>query len=274
MKSFALQRWDDGRLTVNCQFADVLRAAGLTTFDSLVHYTGGRVAKNLLPERTTTRIELPADDGELCAFYLKRHAAPPWKEYVKPWLRLTRPILGARNEWNAILEFHKVGLPTMTPVAVGEAGRRSFLLTESIDGCVKLSEWLENGHVAGDDGPDEMTEAVIHHVADTARKMHEAGLHHQDFYLTHLLVPADDPGREVYVIDLGRVRRRKRLSSRWIIKDLAQFNYSARALSQPARRRFLENYLGRPLRESDRPFLQRIDRKTEAIGRHSRRNRL
>ena len=97
---------------------------------------------------------------------------------------------------------------------------------------------------------------------------------YQDFYLTHLMVPADDPEGELFVIDLGRVRRRRRLGKRWIVKDLAQLNYSTPHLSRDDRLRFLETYLARPLSRTDRPFIDRIERKTESIARHSRKNRL
>ncbi|MGH7202562.1 MAG: lipopolysaccharide kinase InaA family protein, partial [Planctomycetaceae bacterium] len=139
MRSFAFERWDDGRLTVNRDFAPLLRAHGLTTFHALMHEVGGEVAKNLLRERTTSRFRLEDEDGSHCDFYIKRHRPPPVKEYVKPLLRLTWPVLGARNEWNALLDFHAAGISTMTPVALGEAGGESFLVTESLDGCTKLS---------------------------------------------------------------------------------------------------------------------------------------
>jgi tRNA A-37 threonylcarbamoyl transferase component Bud32 len=116
---------------------------------------------------------------------------------------------------------------------------------------------------------------MIHEVAGIARVMHRAGLHHQDLYLTHFLLREDDDLRHgLHLIDLGRARCRKRLSTRWIVKDLAQLNYSAHLLTPSQRRRFLEAYLDRPLDRGDRPFVERILRKTRAISRHSERNGL
>lgn len=275
---FEFQWWDRGRLEVNREFSQILRVNGLTTFDAIASFEGGRVVKNLLRERTTTRIVLPADSGSEQCFYLKKHAPPPWKEYVKPFLRLTRPILGARNEWKAIIRFHEIGIPTMVPVAFGQSGRSSFVMTKSIEGCVKLSHWMEN-HDKENSRDDELAGRLVEHVARIARTMHTAGMHHQDFYLTHLLTPksqADNGTGEstVFVIDLGRVCRRRRLIQRWIVKDLAQLNYSAPQLSRRNRLRFLETYLGRPLQGRDRSLLHRIERKTEAIARHSRKNGL
>lgn len=274
MKNFALETWDNGRLTYNVDFAETLRAAGLTTFNSIMQYRGGSIAKNVLQERTTTRIELATANDTAQAFFLKRHGPSPLKEHIKPWLRLQRPILGARNEWNAILAFHDVGIPTMTPVALGESGQHSFLLTESIEDCHKLSNWMEENAWTYDPDGAKRKQSVLRRIAETARRMHGAGLHHQDFYLTHLLVPADDPARELFVIDLGRVRKRRKLGKRWIIKDLAQLNYSTPHVSADERRRFLETYLARPIEESDRPLIERIERKTQAIARHSQKNQL
>ena len=95
-------------------------------------------------------------------------------------------------------------------------------------------------------------------MADVARTMHAAGLHHQDFYLTHLMVPQRGPAAPIHVLDLGRVRFQPRLARRWIVKDLAQLNYSAVGVSASDRLRFLTRYLGhRPTRD-DRALVTRI----------------
>jgi heptose I phosphotransferase len=265
----ACERWDGGRVRIGRPYAELFRRHGLTTFDSVMDYRDATVAKDVLRERTTVRIELTDADGMPRSFYVKRHTPSPWKEYVKPLLRLRRPILGARNEWEAIHHFRRIGIPTMTPVALGEDGRRSFLITEAIEGCVKLSEWLPRAGVQGFDGA-----VVRERIAETARRMHAAGLHHQDFYLTHLLVPTDDARARLYVIDLGRVQHRPRLASRWVIKDLAQLAFSARSVPGWDDRDFLARYLGRPLSPSDRRLERQIVAKVAAIHRHSRKNRL
>jgi len=272
----ALENWDDDRLIVNRDFAETLRRGGLTTFEAFMHEELGNVAKNLLRERTTFRLSLTADDGRLREFFLKRHRPSPLKEHVKPWLRFTRPILGARNEWNAIHRFHAAGIPTMVPVALGERGGESFLLTEAIPACCKLSVWMEThlGHDGRSSLPEEEVAGIVDGIADVARRMHRRGLHHQDFYLTHLLLPVDDPRRGIHVIDLGRALQRRRLGRRWIVKDLAQLNYSARLFPAWTRRRFLERYLGRPLQASDGRLRAQIDRKTARIARHSQKHRL
>jgi heptose I phosphotransferase len=277
VKSFAFDVWDGGRLTVNRDFSPLLIRNALTTFDSLMDYSAGQFAKNVLRERTTTRLELASSAGDRKVFFLKRHRRPPLVEYVKPWLRLQRPILGARNEWEAILRFHEVGIATMTPVALGESRGRSCLMTKAIEGCCKLSEWTQAQQGTLRNGQRETWHQAITGVAQVARTMHAAGLHHQDFYLTHLMLPLEEEhehSRRIRVLDLGRVRWHRRLSSRWVVKDLGQLDYSASRATSSDRLRFLTTYFGRRLQKADRRLIRRILRKSRAIARHSAKNGL
>ena len=288
MTTFTLQTWDEGRLIVNLDHAARLWNARLATFDALWNHAGGTVAKNLLKERTTTRIEVTDTQGESHAYFLKRHTRPPFKEYLKPLLRLTWPILGARPEWDAILRFHAAGIPTMTPVALGQSHGNSFLLTAAIEGCRKLSHVMDELRVdAAHTQPPRpagllprraerpaFASTVRQSIARSARTMHAHGLHHQDFYLGHLMIPASGKPDPLYVIDLGRVQHQKRLAQRWVVKDLAQLNYSAHGATRAERLRFMSEYLDRPLTEADRPLIRRIATKTERIARHSKKNRL
>ena len=275
VRDFEFEIRDAARLRINADFAGVLRAGGLDTFDALMDYEGGTTAKNLLRERQTTRLVLKDGTADR-AFYLKRHLPSPWKEYVKPLLRLTRPILGARNEFDALIRFHRLGIQTMVPVALGESGRRSFLVTEAINGCVKVSDWLSQEYDPANLADRQIWNGLIDAIAQLARTMHEAGMHHQDFYLGHLLfVPGAEPVK-LYVIDLGRALSRRRLSRRWLVKDLAQLNYSASKATARDRIRFLHAYLGetRRLDSGSKLLARQINRKSRAIGEHSRKHRL
>jgi len=271
LNHFELETWDSGKVTVNRAFADLLRRHDWVTFDSIwAHTAGAAIAKKLRTDRITLRFTLE-ENGVERAFYIKRHVRSSWKEYVKPLLRLTWPILGARNEWRAILDFHDVGIPTMTPVALGESGANSFLITEAIENCTKLSE-LNSEKNMRDSSSLKVRSHLIRDVARIARKMHGAGLHHQDFYLGHLM-RSQSHSDLIYIIDLGRVQKHARLSHRWIVKDLAQLDFSASA-TPVERLRFLREYLGRRLTSEDRRLVADIQAKAAAIARHSRKNRL
>ncbi|QDT16172.1 lipopolysaccharide core heptose(I) kinase RfaP [Alienimonas californiensis] len=284
-QTIVTERWDDGRLTVNVAFADWLREQNLTTCAAFDRLEPTEVARHV-KQRVTARFEFDATVGDPVggrAFYIKRHGRDPLSEYVKPLFRLTKPVLGARPEWDAMLRFHEVGLPTMTPVAFGETGpvgnRRSFVMTESLEDRERVDHWLADRR---DDRTPETTiqrRALVAEVARLARRLHDAGMHHQDLYLCHWLLPAKvtrgagAPGVPS-IIDLGRVRCHATLPDRWRIKDLAQIYYSAGGVPRSDQVRFLRAYLGRPLAAEDRDLVRRVRKKARAIGRHTRRNDL
>lgn len=273
----SIQTADGGRLCVACRFLPLLRAAEACSFEALWNLSAGREVRRV-PGRSTTTFCLPGPAGP-CQLFLKRFDAAPWRERLLPWLQGKPSIWGARHEWNAIVRFRALGLPTVTPVAVGQWGARSLLLTEALPRAQSLLEWVaQNAPPApgGDAGSSTHATlaALIVEVAQLARAMHRQGWHHQDFYLNHLLLCGEKPDQRVHVIDLGRATYRPRLARRWIIKDLAQLNYSARGLPCTQRLRFLREYLGRRLQAADRPLVRRIVVKSHHIARHTRKHGL
>ena len=274
MKNFAFDAWDRGRLTINAEFTRLFQQHQLTTCESIWEFSQRAIpAKALRSDRVTLRFSLADEHGAERMFYIKRHGRSSWKEYVKPWLQGQKPLLGARPEWEALLAFHAQDLPTMIPVARGLMSGRSFLITEGLEGCDKLSAILTDEHRS-----ESERRRIILHVADIARQMHTSGLHHQDFYLGHFLQErTEEPARapKLYVIDLGRVRPHgPYFFRRWIVKDLAELNYSAKTARAAERLRFLRRYFDRPLSVTDRPFIRRILQKTSRIARHSAKNSL
>jgi heptose I phosphotransferase len=270
VRNFEFDRWDSGRLTVNRDFSELLRRHALTTCEAIWQFSlSAEPAKALRTDRVTLRFLLTEPSGRERVFYIKRHGRSSWKEHVKPWLQGQRPLLGARPEWEALLAFHRHGLPTMTPVALGKAADRSFLVTEGLEDCRKLSAAFPS---ASDDILERRR--MIARTARIARSMHDSRLHHQDFYLGHLLEAEHDP-ETMYVIDLGRVRPHSPwFAQRWIVKDLAQLNYSAHDARLTERLRFLHGYLGRKLQPGDRNLVRGIIAKTNRIARHSAKHGL
>lgn len=266
------QMWDSGQVCVNAHFADLLRINGLTTFESWMKFSGGQVAKHLIAERPTTRIELTAEQGPIVCF-LKRHAPAKLKEYLKPLIRFRWPRLGAKPEWDAILRFGQLGIPTMTPVAWGQRGRESFLVTLAIEGCEKLADWMRRNPPATSPKQVREVRRILSELAALTRRMHQAGLHHQDYYAGHILLP-QNAARGIHILDLGRVRHCNRLATIWIVKDLAQLNYSTPWFTLSDRLRFLRAYLGRSLQPTDRHLIRQVLRKTDSIRRHSQKHGL
>lgn len=255
---------DEGRLSLHRNWLPLFEAHGLTSFDAWFSLNGGDPIR-AVKQRRTTRFTLAGDTP--LALYLKRHEALPWREYVRSALKLNWPSNGARPEWEAHLAFHAAGLRTATPVAFGEHAGRSLLATKALDGFVSLRDVFAR--------PVLECEALslIREAARVARRMHAAGLCHQDFYFDHLLAPPPGTAAGLHVIDLGRVRRSDWIG-RWRLKDLAQISYSLRDLAPEVQAAFLEEYLGRPLHFADEPWLALLAVKSWWIGRHTRRRGL
>ncbi|MGQ0636243.1 MAG: lipopolysaccharide kinase InaA family protein [Planctomycetaceae bacterium] len=267
---------DEGWLTVGASFRHWLESLGLDSFEKLWNLDAGAVVRRV-GSRETSRVTLPTSTGPR-DFYLKRFGAPRWRDWLRTLLHMGWPIHGARPEWEAIHLFIAARIPTLTPVAFGESGDRSLLLTAGLSAHCNLLEFAggrESGRlVPRSDLFARHARTVTHEVADLTRRMHAAGLHHQDFYLNHLLLCGDERSPEVRVIDLGRARQRRPLARRWIIKDLAQLNFSAQAIPWPSRLRFLRWYLGRPFSPADRRLARRIAFKSQRIASHTEKHRL
>lgn len=255
--------WDRGRMLVIPVFSGLLQRHGLTTFDSVYESHSGEIAKNVLKERVTMRLEL--GDGQ--ALYLKRHGPAPLREYFKAWIRFRLPLIGARNEWKALCDWRKIGLPTQTPVAYGKSGRRSFLLTVALEECDKLSYLFDRDRTGVATISPRRRHSLTRSMAGMVRRMHDLGWHHQDCYSGHFLIRKKD--HEVFLIDLGRTRKMGLLRNMWIRKDLAQLAYSFRGCTLSDQFRFLRTYWGRPFRVWERRWLRKILRKVRAIARHA-----
>jgi heptose I phosphotransferase len=263
---------DAGRLWVMPHETDWLARVGWDTFEGVWEASRtAAVAKQLRDDRVTVRLEVHDPlTGQQHAVYVKRHTRPPARDLVKDWIRLRRPLVGARPEWEALQQFHQAGLPTMEPILLGERGGSSLLMTRALDGCEKLSAPRFGLSQPGISSPER--ERLLAELPVLTQSMHRSGLHHQDYYLGHLFRRRDD-GR-LFIIDLGRARRLVPLSRHWIVKDLAQLRFSAGGVTDDEWGEFLTAYLGHETDDSRGALERAIDRKVLTIARHSAKHRL
>ena len=234
------------------------------------------------------RIEI---DGRTVNFFLKRHDPVSLRQGVFQFLRERRVLSPGMRECRNVEILRRLGIRSVPVVAAGEDvkpfwQRRSYFLSRELEGAMPLDDYLRALAPAEKACKAEafrLKRSIIGRVARIARRFHVHGCHHQDFYLNHFFIrpagedagPDADPF-ELFLIDLQRMRRMRRLRGRWIIKDLGQLNYSAdrAALSRADRLRFLLAYLDVSLLDSsNRRFLRRILAKTGRIARHARRKK-
>lgn len=198
------------------------------------------------------------------AYFAKLHLGVGWQEILKNLFQLRLPVLGASNEWQAILRLQELKLETMTPVAYASEGInpariRSCLITESLEHTISLEELvLANNCSIG------LKRSLLQRVGTIAKTLHENGVNHRDFYLCHFLLPLGsiDAGKmsHLYLIDLHRAQiRTGHAPKRWREKDLAGLLFSAAdaGLTRTDLVRFLTAYCGADFRRSlseDRSF--------------------
>lgn len=223
-------------------FAAAAELAGSAAADSVVRDLEGR---------RTLRFEI---DGR--GYYLKRQNGIGWGRIAEELIHLRRPVLGAGNEWQAIQTCHALGVPTMTAIAYGERGRgparrESFLVTAAIEPAVDLDVHTRDWRNAPP--PAAHKHALITAVADIARRLHEGGMNHRDFYLCHFLLRTDAGAEgvpQLALIDLHRAQMRAATPQRWRDKDLSALYFSALdiGLTRRDKLRFLRAYFPGPLR--------------------------
>jgi heptose I phosphotransferase len=166
-------------------------------------------------------------------FFIKKHYGVGWREIFKNLICFRLPIVGAKNEYAAVNAFEKSGISTYEAVAFGQRGlnlanQQSFVVTKALDDTSSLeelcAEWKNKRPSFA------FKKKLIQQAATIAKKLHQNGMNHRDFYICHFLIKKsaiesrDD--FSLYLIDLHRVQIRKKAPLRWIIKDLAGLYFS------------------------------------------------
>lgn len=233
-------------------------------FEYIMHLDG-EVFRDV-PGRKTLRVTL---GGRSC--FIKQHFGVGWAEIFKNLTSGKWPVLTARTEWDAIRKLGELGIATTPALGYGVRGcnpaaLQSFLITQDLGDIVSLetlcADWKSKPPSAG------FKRKLLMEVAELARKLHEGGMNHRDFYLCHICLdkPALLRGEMVlYLIDLHRVGIRPQIRPSDRMKDLAALYFSAMeaGLSKRDHLRFLRHYRQRPLRRlaDEQDFWQRVARR-------------
>lgn len=172
------------------------------------------------------------------SYFIKQHFGVGWLEIFKNLVTFKKPIISARTEKLAIEKLTQIGIGTTPFVAFGERGcnpasKQSFLMTQDLGDIVSLedlcADWKTNPP------PAKFKRKLIIAVAKLAKKLHENGMSHRDFYICHLCIHQknldaalnDYAEIELYLIDLHRMIIRKTPSLKSSIKDIAALYFSS-----------------------------------------------
>ncbi len=203
--------------------------------------------------RKTLRFTLAGRD-----YFLKLHSGVGWGEIVKNLLQLRLPVISAHNEFAAVKALQAAGVDTLSIAAFASEGRdpaamHSLLVTDDLVGTVSLEDFCADW--ARHPPTFAVRLRLTAKLADTALRMHGAGINHRDFYLCHFhLDPATLTGTSLrcYLIDLHRAQLRAITPRRWLVKDLAGLYFSAMdcGISQRDLLRFMRLYTPGGLRRA------------------------
>jgi heptose I phosphotransferase len=187
-----------------------------------------------------------------------------------------RDRYGPENEWQKAKFLKLLGIKASEPVAFGIERccgviKRALLVTLKMDGD-RLEDLLRE--------KAELKEKtrVVKELAAFAGRFHTLGLSHQDFYLCHFFWFAKS--KEIGLIDLQRIRhyqgRNGQTRLRWIVKDLAQLDYSARKVLEREEYRhlkeaFVSTYKNYVPFIADTRIIGKIRKKAARIARHDQK---
>jgi len=265
-----LESLDGGRMWVDRRFREPLREAGLDRFEAMMATTQGRCLR-ALGDRENWRLELHDGHRGPRGLYLKKHHVRSLGSRIRAAVGAPPPATAGRVEAQNAGRLGLAGVEVMSLVAYGERLRRdglveSFVLTEELAGYTPMDHFLMRRFPPLPEQRKRRRDphllALIRRIAEIARRFHDAGFNHRDFYCGHFFVREPEPGRfDVKMIDLQRVQYRRRFRGRWIVKDLAQLAWSAHRhwISRTQKMAFIRHYLGvRKLRPEDKRLVRRV----------------
>jgi tRNA A-37 threonylcarbamoyl transferase component Bud32 len=194
------------------------------------------------PHRVVYRVDLPQG-----TIYVKHFLVPDWRAMLRQWVRRGK----GRNEGKRSQHLASIGVPTITPIALGERRQRKFLfenylVTLAISSAIPLDEFVER-HLPERPEPirSQVRQKLAKAMAVMTARLHEAGLLHQDFHPGNIMVRlAADHTPELFMIDLDALRKVRHVSWKPARQNLALLDhYFWLRSSRTDRFRFLKTYL-------------------------------
>ena len=179
--------------------------------------------------------------------------------------RRWRGSKAARSYHNA-RAFQDAGLSTAEALLLIESKRPdgpSFFVTRHLQDVIEARYLLRaaNQHAEQERFPGLDMDAFLVALGQALRQMHEAGFFHRDLSIGNVLLPtrftegaSSLAARDLFVIDLNRARRRRRLGLSQRTRDLCRL-----AIFRPEhQRRFLDAYWGAGHAGRGRVFLYKL----------------
>jgi tRNA A-37 threonylcarbamoyl transferase component Bud32 len=183
------------------EYRDLLLKEGGLRLDEWLCTGAARIVKHG-PHRTVYRVDLPQ-----LSFYLKHYRLPDTRAWLREWVRPTK----ARMEHDRALAIAARGVPTITPLAIGEAPSwgpgESGLISLTLEGTEPLSRFLESTLRGFPPARRALLgRRIALSLAGLMARVHDAGIRHDDLHAGNILVRlSTDDQPSLYLIDLHGV---------------------------------------------------------------------
>ena len=234
---------------VDPHYQPIMRQIGLDA-EAVFSHPDIKVWRSI-PERENCTLDAKLDGREI-------------RLHIKRYVATRRSQTPADEEARGIGLLNQFEIPTVPLVGWGRvADGRSFVITEDLKDFRAADKAIAAGLPF---------DQLIEPTADLTAKLHGSGLHHRDLYLCHFFVKTAGGDLELRLIDAARVRALPWLfRQRWIVKDLAQFWYSAKQLGIVDHQ--LIRWLGRYTDKAGKlaPPLGAIEGKVNWIAQHDQK---
>lgn len=258
---------------IDSDYQTAFSKLGLTSIDAIFSFNTGKDPGGSHLPKYRSRLQFDISDPAKI-LYLKRYDNPDLRTQLANWFWHKSRKTMMSCELDSTMSLAQAGINTPKVVAYGEQWgkffeKRSFIITEKIPDAEPLEQRLPDclsGQLTAGKLKEQRT--FIKRLGQFARKFHNTGCRHRDFYLAHIFY--SDNGT-FYLIDLQRVFRPRLLAERYRVKDIAQLYYSApgRIFSRTDRLRFYKSYTGKNyLDKYDKLFIRRVVKKTRQMARH------
>lgn len=261
-------------LTVDTAFRDMLKRNKLQTLAEFMSVSRENAFRDVR-ERLTVGLDLPVnDDGKTLRVYLKRH----WKEKA---VKSKGPRKEALIEYNNIkaLEAQNVRVPQTVACGSGYINGRpvGFMMVVEVPGIPSDDYIKDQFPKQGiNESSLQSKRKFVRQLAENSSRFHGLGYNHRDFYLCHTFVIKQNENYIFHLIDLQRVQNRRLLRRRWLVKDLAQMNYSVpEGMTNTDRLRFYLRYQDiKSLDKKHKSLIKAILRKTHSIAKREKQGKV
>jgi heptose I phosphotransferase len=261
---------DDGQMWLDRRFDTPLRHAGLVAFEQIMAKADGRCEK-ILEDREVWHLRVRVPNDQPRGLYLKKHHVRSLGSRLRALFGIQPAPTPARIEAANAAALSTEGIAVMRLIAYGERLRadgmeESFVITEELENYAEMHHYLRRRFTLSPSGRcndrDHDLRLLVSDIAKIVRRFHMAGYNHRDLYCCHFFVKDVAPmQREIRLIDLQRVQRRRWFRRRWIVKDLAQLAWSAPSccIKSTHKMAFIREYLGiEKLRPADKRLIRSV----------------